>query len=87
MTTTMTLHDLLADLDDALALGGRSAGFTADTPLLGAVPELDSLTLMNLITLLEDQHGVSLSDQELDGTHFKTVGTLWALLCRKGVAA
>jgi hypothetical protein len=38
-----TLEDVKLLLDDALQLGGRSAGLQADSALLGALPELDSM--------------------------------------------
>jgi acyl carrier protein len=39
---------ILALLDHCLGLRGRGLYFTAETPLLGAIPELDSLALVKL---------------------------------------
>ena len=36
-------HEVLSIIDDVLSLQGRTAGFTPETPLLGAIPELDSM--------------------------------------------
>ncbi|KQP05231.1 acyl carrier protein [Pseudorhodoferax sp. Leaf265] len=74
------LPDVLQVLDEALALAGRSANFDADTPLLGALPELDSMAVVSLIAALEQHFGVMLPDDELDGGVFATVGSLAAFV-------
>lgn len=63
-------------LDEVLSLGGRTAGFGADTPLLGAIPELDSMAVVSLITALEERFGIEVSDDEIDGSVFATIGSL-----------
>jgi acyl carrier protein len=63
-------------LDEVLSLDGRSVAFTRDTPLLGAIPELDSMAVVTLITTLEEQLGLVVDDDDIDGTTFATVGTL-----------
>lgn len=70
------VDDVLLVLDGALGLHGRSAGFDRDTPLLGAVPELDSMAVVGLISALETQFGLSIDDDDIDGTRFATVGSL-----------
>ena len=73
----MSIHDqVLQLLDDTLSLAGRSRRFTRDTPLLGAIPELDSMAVVTLITGIEEQFGVSVDDDEIDGSVFATVGAL-----------
>lgn len=73
-------QEVLKLLDEILSLKGRSAGFTADTPLLGAVPELDSMAVVALIAGLEEHFGFSADDDEIDGSLFATVGTLTAFV-------
>jgi acyl carrier protein len=63
-------------LDEILSLGGRGAAFTRDTQLLGAIPELDSMAVVSIITGLEERFGVVVDDDEIDGATFATVGTL-----------
>jgi acyl carrier protein len=67
---------VLRVLDEVLSLHGRSAGFTRATHLLGAVPELDSMAVVTLITTLEEQLGITVDDDEIDGDAFATVGSL-----------
>ena len=63
-------------LDEVLSLGGRSAAFTRDTALLGAIPELDSMAVVTLITTLEDRFGITVDDDDIEGSTFASVGTL-----------
>jgi acyl carrier protein len=59
-----------------LSLGGRGLGFTRDTALLGAIPELDSMAVVTLITTLEERLGITVDDDDIDGSTFATVGSL-----------
>ena len=63
-------------LDDVLSLGGRSAAFARATPLLGAIPELDSMAVVSLITAFEERLGIVVDDDELDGSTFASFGAL-----------
>ena len=67
---------VLRILDEVLSLDGRSASFTRETPLLGAIPELDSMAVVSLITALEEQLGIGVEDDEIEGATFATVGAL-----------
>ena len=69
-------QEVLRILDEVLSLNGRSAAFTRDTPLLGAIPELDSMAVVTLITTLEEQFGLVVDDDDIDGSTFATVGSL-----------
>ena len=68
-------QEVLHVLDEVLSLKGRSAGFSADTPLLGAVAELDSMAVVSVITTLEERLGVVIGD-DIGGDDFATVGSL-----------
>jgi acyl carrier protein len=70
------LKEVRRVLDEVLSLGGRSAAFTRETPLLGAIPELDSMAVVTLITTLEEQFGLVVDDDDIDGSTFETVGSL-----------
>ena len=69
-------QEVLRVVDEVLSLNGRTAAFTRNTPLLGAVPELDSMAVITLITTLEDQFGLVVDDDDIDGATFATVGSL-----------
>ncbi len=84
MTPTMTLrNEVLTILDQVLSLGGRAQSFDASTPLLGAIAELDSMAVVTLITTLEEQLGITVSDDEIDGATFATVGSLTEFVASK----
>lgn len=68
--------EVLRVLDEVLSLDGRSTNFARDTPLLGAIPELDSMAVVTLITSLEEQFGLTVDDDDIDGSTFSTVGSL-----------
>jgi acyl carrier protein len=69
-------QEVLRVLDDVLSLNGRALSFDRSTPLLGAIPELDSMAVVTLITTLEEQFGFVVDDDEIDGATFATVGSL-----------
>lgn len=69
-------QETLSILDEILSLGGRGLVFTRDTPLLGAIPELDSMAVVALIGAMEERFGFMVEDDEIDGSVFATVGSL-----------
>ena len=71
-----TLNEILSILDEVLVLNGRSAAFNGNTPLLGAIPELDSMAVVALIAQMEERLGLTILDDEIDGAMFATVGAL-----------
>ena len=71
-----THKEVLSLLDEVLSLNGRSAEFSASTPLLGAIPELDSMAVVSLITGLEERFGFIVDDDEIEGSTFATLGSL-----------
>ena len=76
-------QEVLRVLDEVLSLNGRSSALTRDTALLGAIPELDSMAVVTLITSLEDQLGSIVDDDDIDGATFETVGSLTAFVSAK----
>jgi acyl carrier protein len=73
VSTASTLKDLLGDV---LSLGDRAQRLTADTPLLGSLPELDSMAVVSLLTAIEEQFGVAIGDDEISAETFATFGSL-----------
>ncbi|MDX9699720.1 MAG: phosphopantetheine-binding protein [Rhodocyclaceae bacterium] len=75
--------EVLTLLDAVLSLNGRALAFQIDTPLLGAVPELDSMAVIALLNGLEERFGMAVDDDEIDGAIFESVGTLVAFVEHK----
>ncbi|MFL6696775.1 MAG: acyl carrier protein [Vitreoscilla sp.] len=71
-----TTQEIIRLLDDVLSLEGRAASFSRATPLLGSVAELDSMAVVSLITAMEEQFGIVIDDDDIDGHTFATVGSL-----------
>ena len=69
-------NEVLGIIDEVLSLNGRALEFALDTPLLGAVPELDSMAVVGLINLIEERFDIIVEDDEIDGSTFADVGTL-----------
>jgi acyl carrier protein len=71
-------------LRDVLSIDERrAAAFTHDTPLFGAVPELDSMAVAGLLTELEDRLGIIIDDDDVDGDLLATFGSLTDYATRK----
>lgn len=73
-------QSVLRVLGSVLNLGERTTRFTPDSPLLGAVPELDSMAVVSLLTALEEKFDFQVDDDEVDGQTFATVGSLVAFV-------
>lgn len=63
-------------LRDTLQLGARADQLTADSPLLGAIPEFDSMAVVTVLTMVEEAFGITIDDDEVSAELFETVGTL-----------
>jgi acyl carrier protein len=76
-------REVLSLLDEVLSLGGRAHSFAPTTHLLGAIPELDSMAVVALITALEERFGFMIDDDEISGETFASVGSLVDFVERK----
>lgn len=79
----VVINDVKRVLGTTLQLGARVEAMNAATPLLGAIPELDSMAVVSLITALEDHFGIAVDDDEIGAEAFETVGSLAAFVERK----
>jgi acyl carrier protein len=75
--------ELATIFDELLSLGGRSNTFTDATPLLGALPELDSMAVVGIIGAIEERFGIVFDDDEIDGSTFTNFGNLMQLVDSK----
>lgn len=77
---TVNVDSLMrALLRDVLGLSqDRVDAFDADTPLFGALPELDSMAVAGLLTEMEDRFDILIEDEDIDGDTFETFGSLVA---------
>jgi acyl carrier protein len=75
----MTLNEVRTILADVLHIDAPEA-LQADTALLGSLPELDSMGVVNLIGALEAHFGIVIDDDEISARTFETLGTLAAFV-------
>jgi acyl carrier protein len=80
-------RQVIAALEGSLGIPGRLTNADHQTPLLGAIPELDSMAVVAVLTALEERFGMALDDDEIDGSTFANVGALVDLVERKLQAA
>ncbi len=67
-------------LADTLNLGARKANLTANTPLLGNLPELDSMAVIHVLTALEEHFGIVVDDDDISANTFESVASLSAFV-------
>jgi acyl carrier protein len=66
-----------AVLRDVLSIdAARADAFHAETPLFGALPELDSMAVAGLLTEMEDRLAIIIDDDDVDGDLLATFGSL-----------
>lgn len=81
------LQDVTDVVVTTLGIEERAAGLTASSPLFGAVPELDSLGVLEVVTALESRFGITIGDEEFSGELFETLGALSQFVSAKLAAA
>ena len=79
----MVIDDVKRIVGSTLQLGPRLSAMGAATPLLGAIPELDSMAVVTLITALEEQFGFTVEDDEIGAATFETLGSLASFVEQK----
>jgi acyl carrier protein len=71
-----TFDQVVGILRDTLQLGPRADGLRPESPLLGGMPEFDSMAVVTVMTMIEDELGITVDDDELSADVFATVGSL-----------
>jgi acyl carrier protein len=74
----MYLEEVKKIVIDVLALGPAGEALNEHSALLGSLPELDSMAVVQLIGALEDHFGFSVDDDEISAANFATLGSLAA---------
>lgn len=73
-------------IGEILQLGDRAQTFGPDTPLLGSIPEFDSMAVVTLINALEERFDIQVADDEISAETFETVGKVYAFVQDKVLA-
>ena len=71
-----TQAEVISILQATLGVAPGTIAAHPDTPVLGAIPEMDSMSVVSILTSLEEQYGLIVDDDEIDADVFATVGSL-----------
>ena len=77
MPYTDDIRKLIAE---ALQINDRIDNYDARAPLLGNIPELDSMAVVGIITALEEKFGIVIDDEEINIDTFQSISTLAAFI-------
>lgn len=83
MASSATESDLRNLFRSVLQMGERADALEASTPLLGNIPELDSMAVATLIASMEESFDIYVEDDEISAETFETFGSLCAFLEEK----
>lgn len=70
------IEDVREILKVTLQIGDRANDIETDTPLLGNIPELDSMAVAMLITSIEEHFDIFVDDDDISAETFETFGSL-----------
>jgi len=68
---------------NVLQLGAGVEAIGIDTPLLGHLPELDSMAVVTILTSIEEQYGIVIDDDEISADVFSSWRTLVEFVAQK----
>jgi len=74
------IRDLLTE---TLKLGERGRNLVDDSALLGSIPEMDSMAVVTLVTVFEEQFEIEFDDEDINANSFATFGALCSLVENK----
>ncbi|MYB89718.1 MAG: acyl carrier protein [Proteobacteria bacterium] len=79
----IAIEQVLEVLAESLPLPETTYEMGEQAPLLGTIPELDSMAITGIIAGLEKNFGVVFDEEDLDAKAFQTVGILRDLIASK----
>ena len=81
MLDALNIESQIRDLlTDTLRLGDRGTGLEAGSALLGSIPELDSMAVVTVITVIEEHFDIEFDDEDISAESFATLGALCSLV-------
>lgn len=76
LSTAVSLEDVKTALVETLGVEDRAAAIDANTPLLGSLPELDSMAVLQLVLELEERFGIVVEGEDVTAEVFETLASL-----------
>jgi acyl carrier protein len=80
LNTATLVDDVKAVVVETLGVEDRAASIDASTPLLGTLPELDSMAVLELVLALEERFGIVVDGDDVTAEAFETLGALTQLV-------
>jgi acyl carrier protein len=81
--STDVTGEVKAVLVETLGVEDRASTIDASTPLLGSLPELDSMAVLELVAALEQRFGIAVDDDDVTAEVFESLGSLTAFVQEK----
>ena len=78
--TTVDIDAVKAVVVETLGVEDRAATLDASTPLLGSLPELDSMAVLELVLELEQHFGIVIEGEDVTADVFETLASLTAFV-------
>jgi acyl carrier protein len=81
--TTIDIDAVKAVVVETLGVEDRADAIDASTPLFGALPELDSMAVLELVLELEQRFGITIEGEDISAEVFETLASLAELVDSK----
>jgi acyl carrier protein len=81
--TTVDIDAVRTAVVETLGVEDRADALDADTPLLGSLPELDSMAVLELVLELESRFGIVVEGEDVTAEVFETLASLTAFVDSK----
>lgn len=75
-TGVVSVQEVVDVVVTTLGIEDQASSFDGSTPLFGALPELDSLGVVELAVALENRFGIEINDDDFTADVVETIGTL-----------
>jgi acyl carrier protein len=83
INTTIDIDAVKAVVVETLGVEDRADAIDASTPLFGALPELDSMAVLELVLELEQRFGITIEGEDVTAEVFETLASLAAFVADK----
>jgi acyl carrier protein len=80
LTAAITPETVKAIVVETLGVQERADSLDEATPLLGSLPELDSMAVLELLVAFEQRFGLEIDGEDVRAEAFETLGTLTAFM-------
>jgi len=77
---TPAIDDVKTVLVTTLAIEDRADEIGSTTPLLGSIPDLDSMAVLEVLLALEERFGIVIDGEAVTAEAFETLETLTAFV-------